>query len=96
MLPRAPLLALPAAAPHPAQPPRLEQICNNLSARIAEAEATRWLGEAEGPVGGGHTAAGHDLVTGVLAGSVSPLGSSRRTPIRDAPGRSRGQGSRSP
>ena len=65
--------------------------------RVADPAVLYWTHAVETttnrrPVGGGHTAAGHGLVTGVLAGSVSPLGSSRRTPIRDAPGRSGGQG----
>lgn len=38
----------PLLRPDPAQHPRLTQICDNLTARIAEAEAARWLGEAEG------------------------------------------------
>ena len=38
----------PLLRPDPAQRPRLAEICGNLTARIAEAEAARWLGEAEG------------------------------------------------
>jgi hypothetical protein len=34
--------------PDPLQRQRLEQICDNLTARIAEAEQHHWLGEAEG------------------------------------------------
>ena len=41
-------LRCPLLRPDPAQHPRLEQICDNLTARIAEAEAARWIGEAEG------------------------------------------------
>ena len=41
-------LRCPLLRPDPAQRPRLAQICGNLTARIAEAEAARWLGEAEG------------------------------------------------
>ena len=39
---------LPATTPHPAEPPRLAQIRDNLIARIAEADSHRWFGEAEG------------------------------------------------
>ena len=46
--PRTQLSALPAAAPGPAARPRLEQIRDNLLARIAEAESHHWYGEAEG------------------------------------------------
>jgi hypothetical protein len=41
-------LRCPLLRPDPAQRPRLTEICGNLTARIAEAEAARWLGEAEG------------------------------------------------
>jgi hypothetical protein len=41
-------LRCPPLRPDPAQLPRLAQICANLTARIAEAEAARWTGEAEG------------------------------------------------
>ena len=41
-------LRCPLLRPDPAQHPRLVQICDNLTARIAEAETARWLGEAEG------------------------------------------------
>jgi len=41
-------LRCPLLRPDPAQRPRLEQICGNLTARITEAEEARWLGEAEG------------------------------------------------
>ena len=41
-------LRCPLLRPDPAQRPRLEQICGNLTARITEAEKARWLGEAEG------------------------------------------------
>jgi integrase len=41
-------LRCPLLRPDPAQHPRLVQICDNLTARIAEAEKARWLGEAEG------------------------------------------------
>jgi hypothetical protein len=41
-------LRCPLLRPDPAQQPRLTQICDNLTARIAEAEAARWTGEAEG------------------------------------------------
>ena len=41
-------LRCPLLRPDPAQHPRLAQICDNLTARIAEAEANHWLGEAEG------------------------------------------------
>ncbi len=34
--------------PDPAQRPRLEEIRDNLTGRIAEAEREGWLGEAEG------------------------------------------------
>ena len=40
-------LRCPLLRPDPAQHPRLA-ICDNLTARIAEAEAARWIGEAEG------------------------------------------------
>ncbi len=41
-------LRCPLLRPDPGQHPRLVQICDNLTARIAEAEANHWLGEAEG------------------------------------------------
>ncbi len=41
-------LRCPLLRPDPAQRPHLVQICGNLTARIAEAEQHRWLGEAEG------------------------------------------------
>lgn len=41
-------LRCPLLRPDPAQRPRLVQICGNLTARIAEAETARWLGESEG------------------------------------------------
>jgi hypothetical protein len=41
-------LRCPLLRPDPAARPRLEQIRDNLIARIAEAEAQRWFGEAEG------------------------------------------------
>jgi integrase len=41
-------LRCPLLRPDPPQRPRLVQICDNLTARIAEAEQQRWLGEAEG------------------------------------------------
>lgn len=41
-------LRCPLLRPDPAQRPRLVQVCANLTARIAEAESARWLGEAEG------------------------------------------------
>jgi hypothetical protein len=41
-------LRSPLPRPDPAQHPRLAQICDNLTARITEAEAARWIGEAEG------------------------------------------------
>ena len=46
--PRTQLSPLPAAAPGSGRPPRLEEIRDNLIARIAEAESHRWYGEAEG------------------------------------------------
>ncbi len=48
MHPRTCCLRCPLLRPDPAQRPRLAEICGNLTARIAEAEAARWLGEAEG------------------------------------------------
>src|SRR6516225_213899 len=41
-------LRCPLLRPDPAQRPRLVHICDNLAARIAEAETNHWLGEAEG------------------------------------------------
>jgi hypothetical protein len=41
-------LRCPLLRPDPEARPRLEQIRDNLIARIAEAESQRWLGEAEG------------------------------------------------
>ena len=41
-------LCCPLLRPDPAARPRLEQIRDNLIARIAEAESHRWYGEAEG------------------------------------------------
>jgi hypothetical protein len=41
-------LRCPLLRPNPAARPRLEQIRDNLIARIAEAESHRWHGEAEG------------------------------------------------
>jgi integrase len=41
-------LRCPLLRPDPAQRPRLQAICQNLTARIAEAEQHHWLGEAEG------------------------------------------------
>src|SRR5262249_52453933 len=41
-------LRCPLLRPDPDQRPRLVQICDNLTTRIAEAEQHRWLGEAEG------------------------------------------------
>jgi len=41
-------LRCPLLRPDPAARPRLEQIRDNLLARIAEAESHRWYGEAEG------------------------------------------------
>ena len=41
-------LRCPLLRPDPAARPRLEQIRDNLLARIAEAESRRWYGEAEG------------------------------------------------
>jgi Phage integrase family len=41
-------LRCPLLRPDPAQRTRLVDICDNLTARIAEAEQHRWLGEAEG------------------------------------------------
>src|SRR5260370_38168712 len=41
-------LRCPLLRPDPAQRSRLVQICSNLADRIAEAEAARWHGEAEG------------------------------------------------
>jgi hypothetical protein len=41
-------LRCPLLRPDPIQRPRLIEICDNLTARIAEAEQNRWLGEAEG------------------------------------------------
>jgi Phage integrase family len=41
-------LRCPLLRPDPAARPRLVQIRDNLTARIAEAESRRWLGEAEG------------------------------------------------
>jgi hypothetical protein len=41
-------LRCPLLRPDPMQRPRLEQICDNLTTRIAEAEQHHWLGEAEG------------------------------------------------
>jgi Phage integrase family len=41
-------LRCPLLRPDPQQRPRLEQICDNLLARIVEAEERYWLGEAEG------------------------------------------------
>ncbi|HEX9515443.1 MAG TPA: hypothetical protein VF940_04620 [Streptosporangiaceae bacterium] len=38
----------PLLRPDPTQRPRLDGIRSNLTARIAEAEANHWLGEAEG------------------------------------------------
>ena len=34
--------------PSPAQRPRIAEICDNLTVRIAEAEREGWLGEVEG------------------------------------------------
>ena len=42
------VLLNPLLRPDPAQRHSLLEICGNLTARIAEAEAARWLGEAEG------------------------------------------------
>jgi integrase-like protein len=41
-------LRCPLLRPDPGQRQRLEQICDNLTARIAEAQQARWLGEVEG------------------------------------------------
>ena len=41
-------LRCPLLRPDPAQRNSLLEICGNLTARIAEAESARWLGEAEG------------------------------------------------
>jgi hypothetical protein len=41
-------LRCPLLRPDPTARPRLVQIRNNLIARITEAEAHRWIGEAEG------------------------------------------------
>jgi hypothetical protein len=41
-------LRCPLLRPDPTQRPRLLQIHDNLTARIAEAEQQRWFGEAEG------------------------------------------------
>jgi len=41
-------LRCPLLRPDPTARPRLVHIRDNLIARIAEAEANRWLGEAEG------------------------------------------------
>ena len=41
-------LRCPLLRPDPAQQPRLVQICDSLTARIAEAQANHWLGETEG------------------------------------------------
>jgi len=41
-------LRCPLLRPDPAQRPHLVRICDNLTARIAEAEQHRWFGEAEG------------------------------------------------
>ena len=67
--------ALPAAAPDPAQRPRLVQICDSLTARIAEAESSHWLGEAEGLkvslAGARHKLAQMDQITARRATAVS-------------------------
>lgn len=41
-------LRCPLLRPDPTQRPRLVEICQNLTARIAEAEQHHWIGEAEG------------------------------------------------
>lgn len=41
-------VSCPLLRPDPAQRSRLQQVHDNLLARIREAEAQRWIGEAEG------------------------------------------------
>ena len=67
-------LRCPLLRPDPAQRPRLAEICGNLTARIAEAEAARWLGEAEGLkvslAGARHKLAQMDEITARRHGST--------------------------
>ena len=67
-------LRCPLLRPDPAQRPRLTEICGNLTARIAEAEAARWLGEAEGLkvslAGARHKLAQMDEITARRHGST--------------------------
>jgi hypothetical protein len=68
-------LRCPLLRPDPAQRPRLVQICDSLAARIAEAEASHWLGEAEGLkvslAGARHKLAQIDQITARHAAAVS-------------------------
>jgi len=68
-------LRCPLLRPDPAQRPRLVQICDSLTARIAEAEASHWLGEAEGLkvslAGARHKLAQMDQITARRAAAVS-------------------------
>jgi len=68
-------LRCPLLRPDPAQRPRLVQICDSLTARIAEAEASHWLGEAEGLkvslAGARHKLAQMDQITARRATAVS-------------------------
>jgi hypothetical protein len=70
-------LRCPLLRPDPAQRPRLAEICGNLTARIAEAEAARWLGEAEGLkvslAGARHKLAQMDEIT-ARRGAATSLG----------------------
>jgi integrase len=70
-------LRCPLLRPDPAQRPRLAEICSNLTARIAEAEAARWLGEAEGLkvslAGARHKLAQMDEIT-ARRGTATSLG----------------------
>jgi hypothetical protein len=67
-------LRCPLLRPDPAQRPRLTEICGNLTARIAEAEAARWPGEAEGLkvslAGARHKLAQMDEITARRHGST--------------------------
>ena len=68
-------LRCPLLRPDPAQRPRLVQIGDSLTARIAEAEASHWLGEAEGLnvslAGARHKLAQMDQITARRAAAVS-------------------------
>ena len=67
-------LRCPLLRPDPAQRTRLAEICGNLTARITEAEAARWLGEAEGLkvslAGARHKLAQMDEITARRHGST--------------------------